>query len=1162
VAGTEVTDLLLRIRGDTSDAEQAVNRIGGKFTELNQGLELARKAFDVLRAATEGLVQVIDRGQGVSELTASFNALQSAAGSLASNELQQLRQATQGLLSDTELMRAANESLLAGLDPQQFLAVANAADTLGDAVGKNTKEALDDLTRALDTGQTKLLKQYGVLVDTKKAEDDLAKSLGITADKLTEEGKRYADRQAILDKIKQKTDALSQSNDNLGKSNDLAGDSLQKIKAAANNVFDRFAQAINENQELALSLTGIATSIGSIDTQALVSVANTLAEMAALGFDGAKNFLDKVQQVADAARGKTNIENLKIQIAEQQRIVDTLGPKYPGVQPGGTTTISKGGHTEEAAADIAKLSRAQNELATLTARVNSEVEKGTPLLRGLSTSADTAGNSALEASGKFKGIHGQFVDTTKAGEEAKKAIEGVTKALAQAQADTGNIKLGEKIKEALTGGGSVSSLQQQFQSNVADKIRAQFADAIEKGGQAAADKVDQIVSTTISGLAAKVNTDLKDKIDSVADQANFEALQVKLDEAYKQGNLSAVPGIIQQLAEATKQGTLKGLGDAVIQGNEQTKALADKLAQAEADAYKQKAAVQLEQATKDAFNNSVSFFSDLFNSAIDGSAQNFEDIFKDVVKRIAIGFASQIAANLAGSAFSGVSSAQGIGQAIATSLGFDGGGVKGIGELLSGPAAPLTASATALDLAASHLSGAAASLTGAAGTSSVGGGVQGLSAIAQFFGGQSATSGAADILTSMPGFEGYGAILNAGSSGGAAAGGAGLLGSIAPYAIAAGGVYGAYNLFTQQHGAVGGALQGAASGAAIGSIFGPPGIAIGAGLGGIAGLATSDLFDSHSQKYQEKLDREAFLNSLSDKFGGVSFANAGGGQSTLNAKNFNIDQSSDFGKQGASFGSTIAQLLNGGDGKLTTDLAGIFGNAIDEAKNFNEQLVNTQSALNKFGIDAKEAKSQLSDLFLDGKISLGEFGADLNNLNVISQNVFTGPDGIQQGLDIIGQTIEKSPRVALQALGDEFNTLQQKGLTSTTAIAQYFTNNMQPEVAAAFTALASLGVKSFDDIATAISQNPDLVFAIISAMQSLKTNIQETDTSAQNLRTTLGKDDSNAGAVFRTAKSNVDDLKGSLDGAISKAKTLIGLTRGDTGTNNNSGDQKLNGNAP
>src|SRR5690349_18137990 len=103
MAGTEVTDILLRMRGDTSDLEQAVGRVGGSFTELNQATELGRKAFDKLKQTVEGFVQLIERGQGVSELTQSFTALNAAAGSLASDALPKLREATQGLLSDTQL---------------------------------------------------------------------------------------------------------------------------------------------------------------------------------------------------------------------------------------------------------------------------------------------------------------------------------------------------------------------------------------------------------------------------------------------------------------------------------------------------------------------------------------------------------------------------------------------------------------------------------------------------------------------------------------------------------------------------------------------------------------------------------------------------------------------------------------------------------------------------------------------------------------------------------------------------------------------------------------------------------------------------------------------------------------------------------------------------
>lgn len=1055
MAGTEVTDLLLRIRGETGDAEQAVGRVGKSFTELNSATELVQKAFGTLQSAAQAFVAVIDRGQGVSELTASFNALQQQAGSLASRELQQLREATQGLLSDTDLMRAANESLLAGLDPQQFVEVAKAADTLGDAVGKSTKTALDDLTRALDTGQTKLLKQYGVLVDTKKAEDDFAKSLGITTDKLSEEGKRYADRQAILDKVKQKTDALAQSNDGLGNQTLLVGDSFQKLQTAAGNVLDRFAKAVNENQDLAKAIDDLAKSIASIDIQHILDAANALARMATAGLNAIRDageVIKGIGDITDSVFKFSNTEKLKAlneQIAKQYEIIERAkNSAYGGSDPANNALLKR-------------------ELAVLDDKLKQQSELWKEVSTSAKTSGDVQSETALKVAGVLDKVDKGYIDKAKIEEEARKKAEEAAKKHREEEE-----RLNQTIEK------QVSQFEQLNRAIEANSLEKSLDDAIKK-----------LDSASFDSLAQKYKDALTEAARSAFENANKEAIAA--------GRITA-----EQI-------------DAVVASQ-----VGPKL---------QEKAQEFETKMNESFQNSVSFFSDLFNSAIDGSAQSFEDIFKDVIKRIAVGFAAQMAASLAGSlGLSGVAnlgSAQGLGQAIASTVGFTGGGVAPFSSLLGG-----AAGAGGFSFLPSLFGGGATAggITGSIG--GVGGGFAGITAGGGV--GGTAALGSSSLLSTFGPFGAGAAVLG---------------GSILGGSLLASGI-GSKDPFS---GGLGGGLLG-------GSLLGGLGASVLGPLGALASFG--GLFGGDSQKAQERQDREDLLNKLKDQFGSLSFGTVGG-TGTLDAKNFNVG-SGPLSGQGASFGNTFAQLLTGGDGKLSSDLAAIFENAVDGAKNFNEQLVNVQSAFDKFGLDANKAKGDIQNLFLDGKISAAEFGASLENLNKIQQHVFTGPSGIQDGIDIISSSLQDSPRVALEALADEFNTLAQAGYQSTTDIAGYFTNNMQPELAAVFQKLGDLGVKSFDDVAGAIAQNPDLVFAIISAIQSLNKEISAADSNTQRFAKTASNSDADTGKVFRKAASDAKDYNDEVDRAISKTKTLSDLVSGGNRGGDSGTSQKLNTTPP
>ena len=157
----------------------------------------------------------------------------------------------------------------------------------------------------------------------------------------------------------------------------------------------------------------------------------------------------------------------------------------------------------------------------------------------------------------------------------------------------------------------------------------------------------------------------------------------------------------------------------------------------------------------------------------------------------------------------------------------------------------------------------------------------------------------------------------------------------------------------------------------------------------------------------------------------------------------------------------------------------MFANAVSQAKNFNEVLINTRSLMGRLGVDTNQVKDGLEQAFLDGQISLEEYQADMQQLNVISQNTLTGPNGLAEGFTVLANNIKGSPRTALQALGLEFNTLAQQGIKSTTDIVAFMTSHFGPQAGELFQQLAAIGIRSFDDIKNASAEQLGQVFAIL-----------------------------------------------------------------------------------
>jgi hypothetical protein len=142
------------------------------------------------------------------EIIRTTNIFQSLTGSI-----DDARAATDGTVSDMELITAKNAAMSAGLQmsDRQFADLAKAADAYGDAVGISAKEAMDPLIASIAAGNDRMLKRIGIVIDAERVEKRYAAVIEKTRDELTEEEKRAAFAAEALDKIRKKNEQLNDS---------------------------------------------------------------------------------------------------------------------------------------------------------------------------------------------------------------------------------------------------------------------------------------------------------------------------------------------------------------------------------------------------------------------------------------------------------------------------------------------------------------------------------------------------------------------------------------------------------------------------------------------------------------------------------------------------------------------------------------------------------------------------------------------------------------------------------------------------------------------------------------------------------------------------------------------------------------------------------------
>jgi hypothetical protein len=215
--------LILEIKALTQDATR---RIG----DLENKIDRTRKSNDRMRVSTEGMERSLGQlrnkillvsfafggmtatiGKAVKEatkvqtLTRSFVNLGGQVG-ITESSLQKLRDATNGTVTDTELLIQANNALLLGIvqNEDQLAAMFDAAQRLAQAVGQDAVFGIESLTTGIGRQSRLMLDNLGIIVDTKKAYEDYAKANDLTVKSLTDFQRKQAFISATMDSVNEK----------------------------------------------------------------------------------------------------------------------------------------------------------------------------------------------------------------------------------------------------------------------------------------------------------------------------------------------------------------------------------------------------------------------------------------------------------------------------------------------------------------------------------------------------------------------------------------------------------------------------------------------------------------------------------------------------------------------------------------------------------------------------------------------------------------------------------------------------------------------------------------------------------------------------------------------------------------------------------------------
>jgi hypothetical protein len=172
------------------------------ITGLVEHLTHASLALGTLGAAAFAFKSAIDltmEAEHLKQIDAQFAALTSSAGISTSALKEGLDKSAAGLVDNNDLLEIANRAIVKmGKSAEKLPEIMEVARKATQVFGGDLKSNFENITTAISNGNSRMLKQYGITVDSTKAIQDFAKANGIAANEVSEAGKRQAIMNAAL----------------------------------------------------------------------------------------------------------------------------------------------------------------------------------------------------------------------------------------------------------------------------------------------------------------------------------------------------------------------------------------------------------------------------------------------------------------------------------------------------------------------------------------------------------------------------------------------------------------------------------------------------------------------------------------------------------------------------------------------------------------------------------------------------------------------------------------------------------------------------------------------------------------------------------------------------------------------------------------------------
>lgn len=343
-------DIVLSAKDMSQQAFQSLNKniagLGSSMSMFTDKLSTIATGFGVFKTIGQAL-ESAKIGTTLEKQATAFSNLSDAAGTSSQKMLESLKAASQGMIAEADLMGAAGKALLMAIPADKISELMKIAAATSKMTGQSMTEAFNDITMGVARQSRMILDNLGIIVDVDKANQDYAKTLGKTADALTDVEKRQAFMNAVLKSGDDMIKRLGTS------STELSG--VNQLIAAQTNLWNEVNKTVA--QFLDKELSGYAKALkvisdllkGMRDTSVALSKSSAWEEIEMLKSLEAKNM--GVPGLAAKKEAEWNEKYLKPQMnlkkSEELKVTGTQSPYWANAQGFRGRDVEWAANTEE-----------------------------------------------------------------------------------------------------------------------------------------------------------------------------------------------------------------------------------------------------------------------------------------------------------------------------------------------------------------------------------------------------------------------------------------------------------------------------------------------------------------------------------------------------------------------------------------------------------------------------------------------------------------------------------------------------------------------------------------------------------------------------------------------------------------------------------------------